>query len=136
MIFRTLSFLIFFLCVWPAAWLPVVMGRHRLHKLAVVAASYVFYAFWSVTLTAVLFGCVVASWAAGRGIALSRTAAGKRVALALGIGANLAALAFFKYYGWFSQDLNALLAALGLGARLPLLDIVLPIGISFYTLQG
>ena len=53
-----------------------------------------------------------------------------------GVAANLSLLGFFKYYGWFSEELNALLTSLEVGRELPLLEIVLPIGISFYTFQG
>ena len=56
--------------------------------------------------------------------------------MTLGVLANLSLLGFFKYYGWFSEELNALLTSLEVGRELPLLEIVLPIGISFYTFQG
>ena len=56
--------------------------------------------------------------------------------LTLGVLANLSLLGFFKYYGWFSEELNALLTSLEVGRELPLLEIVLPVGISFYTFQG
>ncbi len=137
MIFPTLNFLLFYMVVWPTAWGLVLAGRHNLHKLAIIAASYFFYAFWSWKLMLLLLGSVLLNWATGRliGLAAGRRAL-KRLALTLGLAVNLSLLAFFKYYGWFSEELNALLVWLEAGRELPLLEIVLPIGISFYTFQG
>jgi alginate O-acetyltransferase complex protein AlgI len=136
MVFPTLNFLLFYMVVWPTSWALVRAGRHTLHKLAIIAASYVFYAFWSWKLAFVLLGSVIVNWAVGRLIELSRPLLLKRAVLTLGVVANLSVLGFFKYYGWFSEELNGLLGSLGIARELPLLEIVLPIGISFFTFQG
>ena len=137
MIFPTLNFLLFYMVVWPAAWALVLAGRHSLHKLAIIAASYFFYAFWSWKLMFLLLASVLLNWGTGRliGLAAGRWTL-KRLALTLGLAVNLSLLGFFKYYGWFSEELNALLTWLEVGRELPLLEVVLPIGISFYTFQG
>ena len=137
MIFPTLNFLLFYMLVWPTAWALVLAGRHNLHKLAIIAASYFFYAFWSWKLMLLLLASVLLNWATGRviGLAAGRQVL-KRLALILGLAVNLSLLGFFKYYGWFSEELNALLTRLEVGRELPLLEVVLPIGISFYTFQG
>ena len=137
MIFPTLNFLLFYMLVWPTAWALVLAGRHNLHKLAIIAASYFFYAFWSWKLMFLLLASVLLNWATGRviGLAAGRQVV-KRLALTLGLAVNLSLLGFFKYYGWFSEELNALLTRLEVGRELPLLEVVLPIGISFYTFQG
>jgi alginate O-acetyltransferase complex protein AlgI len=137
MIFPTLNFFLFYLVVWPTAWGMVLVRRHNLHKLAIIAASYFFYAFWSWRLAFLLLGSVIINWATGRliGLAAGRPVL-KRTVVTLGVAINLSLLGFFKYYGWFSEELNALLTRLEVGRELPLLEIVLPIGISFYTFQG
>ena len=56
MIFPTLDFLLFFLVVWVVSWGLVAAGRHQLHKVAIIAASYFFYACWSWRLTFLLGG--------------------------------------------------------------------------------
>src|SRR5262249_49985964 len=66
MIFPTLNFLLFYLVVWPTAWALVLAGRHNLHKAAIIAASYFFYAFWSWRLALLLLGSVLLNWASGR----------------------------------------------------------------------
>ncbi|MGE0202057.1 MAG: MBOAT family protein [Hyphomicrobiaceae bacterium] len=136
MVFPTLSFLLFYLVVWPASWLLVVLRQHLLHKLAIIAASYVFYAFWNWRLAGLLLASVLLNWAIGRIIGWLSPGLLRKAALALGVACNLALLGFFKYYGWFSSELNTLLTALGVGRELPLLEIILPIGISFFTFQG
>jgi alginate O-acetyltransferase complex protein AlgI len=76
-------------------------------------------------------------WAAGRIAALPRDARARRVFLVLSLTANLGLLGFYKYADFVTQNLSAVLAALGLAATpLPRLDLVLPIGISFYTFES
>jgi alginate O-acetyltransferase complex protein AlgI len=136
MIFPTLNFMLFYMALWPTAWLFVYAGRHNLHKSAIILASYVFYAFWSWKLAFALLGSVLFNWAIGCLIGLSRHRFLRRAVLTVGVVANLSLLGFFKYYGWFAEELNALLSSLEVGHELPMLEIVLPIGISFYTFQG
>jgi D-alanyl-lipoteichoic acid acyltransferase DltB (MBOAT superfamily) len=136
MIFPTLNFLLFYMAVWPTAWALVRAGRYQLHKLAIIAASYIFYAFWSWKLAFLLVGSVLLNWSVGRLIGASGSMLLRRAVLTAGILVNLSLLGFFKYYGWFSEELNALLTSLQVGRELPLLEVVLPIGISFYTFQG
>ncbi|MEZ5852491.1 MAG: MBOAT family O-acyltransferase [Hyphomicrobiaceae bacterium] len=136
MVFPTLTFLLFYLVVWPLSWGLVLIGRHTLHKLAIIAASYYFYAYWSWRLAFLLLGSVVLNWGIGRLIERWRGTPWQSRVLALGIALNLVVLGFFKYYGWFSEEMNALLRAAGLAREIPLLEIVLPIGISFFTFQG
>lgn len=137
MIFPTLNFMLFYLLVWPLSWAAVLANRHLLHKLLIVSASYVFYAFWSWRLAFLLLGSVLLNWLVGRFIGmLAARPVLRRIVLGLGVTANLGLLGFFKYYGWFSEELNTLLVAWQVGRELPLLEVVLPIGISFYTFQG
>ena len=136
MVFPTLAFLIFYLVVWPLSWGAVALRRHALHKLIIIAASYVFYAVWSWRFAFLLLASVLLNWGAGRLIDAWRGTARARLALALAVAANLVILGFFKYFGWFSGEMNALLRAAGLAREIPLFEIVLPIGISFFTFQG
>ena len=58
-----------------------------------------------------------------------------RTYLVVSLVANLGLLGVFKYYGFFSAQLAALLQTLGVYTSLPVLDVILPVGISFYTFQ-
>lgn len=60
----------------------------------------------------------------------------KKVCLVLCIAANLAILGFFKYYNFFADNLNGIFARFGLGCTAPAVDVLLPVGISFYTFQA
>jgi alginate O-acetyltransferase complex protein AlgI len=133
-LFPTLTFAVFFGLVYPLSWL--LRPRPRTWKLVILAASYVFYGFWDWRF--VLLVMLSSAANAGLGQAIGRAAPpGRRLGLALGIGFNLTLLGVFKYYDFFASSANTALSGLGLGsAALPLLDVILPVGISFFTFQA
>ena len=136
MIFPTLNFLLFFLVVCPIAWALAISRAHTLHKLSIIAASYFFYAFWNWRLAFLLFSSVVLNFVAGRLIDRTRGTPWCKRVVSIAVILNLSLLGFFKYYGWFLESLDALLRSLDMERELPFLEIVLPIGISFFTFQG
>jgi alginate O-acetyltransferase complex protein AlgI len=128
MVFSSLIFLCLFL--------PVVVGLHTLVKngtarnAILLAASLLFYAWGEpVWIAAMLFSTAV-NYGCARIIAGTRTAGGRKLALAVGILMSLAALLYFKYAAFL---VNNLCAVLGFGYRMA--QPKLPIGISFYTFQ-
>lgn len=132
MVFTSTVFLFLFLPAFLAAY--ALLPPHR-RTLAIVVGSYAFYAWWRPDFALVFALSTALAIAAGRAVARGRgTPAGRR-ALAWGVAAQLATLGYFKYAGFGVASLNALLA--GIGVRpLPLLEVVLPIGISFYVFQA
>lgn len=134
MLFPTLDFGLFFLLVFPAAWLLV--EHNDLRKLFLVGASYVFYGWWDWRFCFLLAASSLANWLFGHAIWRQRGNPAADRWLALAVVANLATLGFFKYCNFFIDSLNAVVAALGLGRDLPLLAVVLPVGISFFTFHG
>jgi alginate O-acetyltransferase complex protein AlgI len=103
-------------------------------NLLLLAAGYVFYAWASPWFAALLFGLTVVNYILSRCIAVTEV---RRIRLAVTVGAvaiNLAVLGFFKYMGFFEHILDSLVAFAGVKA-LPVLKIVLPVGISFYTFK-
>jgi alginate O-acetyltransferase complex protein AlgI len=133
MLFPTIEFWIFFAIVFVGFW--SLAQRPLAWKVALLAASYVFYAWWDVRFVLLLAlstllnqaGAVAVSRARGRG----RTAL-----LATTIAGDLALLGWFKYYGFAALSAAAAFGALGQAAPLPLLQVVLPVGISFFTFMG
>ncbi len=122
--------------------------RASLQNAALLLASLVFYASWNVRLLPLLLASTAIDWAVLRGFARTplptddapeaeraRALGRRRRLLALGVAQNLAALIWFKYVGFFADSFNTLFGAIGLGASLPVLRIVLPLGISFYTMS-
>jgi alginate O-acetyltransferase complex protein AlgI len=107
--------------------------RHATARLAYLAAmSYVFYAWWDWRFLGLMWLSTGIDYVAGHAIARSDDAAHRRLLLI----ANLALLGYFKYAGFFLDSLDGLGRALGADPDLPVLDIVLPIGISFYTFNS
>lgn len=136
MVFPTLNFLIFYLAIWPLSWLLVRARRHGLHKLAIIAASYTFYAAWSTKFTLLLFTSVCLNWGTGWLIGAGRDQQQRKLAVGIGVALNLALLGYFKYWNFFIENLDELLRSAGLQAEMPYWEIVLPVGISFFTFQG
>ncbi|TMD09077.1 MAG: MBOAT family protein [Chloroflexi bacterium] len=134
MLFTTVDFAVFFTTVLALSWLVPAFGTRW--KLLVLLSSYVFYAWWDWRFCGLLAASTALNQAAAEAIARSRTAATRRTLLVLAIAAGLATLGFFKYAGFFASSLANALGHLGLGAPLPLLQVVLPVGISFFTFQA
>ncbi len=104
----------------------------RAQNYLLLIASYVFYLSWSRFFPLVLLGLTLANFIIAQGL----ERAGKRFWLWMGVGLNLAALAFFKYADFFVPELLDTLSRLGFGTRADTLRILLPVGLSFYSLQG
>ncbi|WP_269514142.1 MBOAT family O-acyltransferase [Brevundimonas subvibrioides] len=133
MLFPTLAFGVFFLFVYFTAWsLDRENGRR---KLFLLLASWFFYAQWDWRFVGLLIGSAVLNW--GVAVLIARRPADRRVWLVgLGVAGNLLILGFFKYYGFFVEQAGDLLTRFGWERDLPLLQVVLPVGISFFTFQG
>jgi len=134
MLFPTLSFAVFFIVVFTLHW--ILAGRPRIWKPFMLAASYIFYGWWDWRFLGLIAACTLTShWAA---LAMTRSArpALRRLFLVLALAFNLGVLGFFKYYGFFTNSFYQLCGALNIPCSLPLLDIVLPVGISFFTFQA
>ena len=132
MLFNSISFLIFFVVVTGAYYaLP-----HRWRWLLLLLASCGFYMAFIPAYILILLATIGVDYVAG--IQIERATGPRRKHyLVLSLVANLGALAFFKYYNFFTDNVNALLHALHLGTQaLPYLRIILPIGLSFHTFQA
>ena len=110
--------------------------KHRGQNRMLLVASYVFYGSWDWRfLSLIVFSTLVDYWV---GLALadpSATDRKRRRLVTVSLVSNLGLLAVFKYLGFFVDSAAALLEGLGLQANLPILHIILPVGISFYTFQ-
>jgi alginate O-acetyltransferase complex protein AlgI len=135
MLFPTLTFGIFFLIVYAAAWL--LKGSNEWRKIGLLVASWVFYGWWDTRFVALLIASGLLNWGAARLILAAEDRSGLRKALvAAGVAVNLIILGFFKYYGFFMVQLEQMLHLVGWERDLPIMQVVLPVGISFFTFQG
>ncbi len=136
MLFNSYEFLFLFL--------PIVLGVYYLLRsnpprlVFLTLASYVFYGWWDVRFCTLMILTTVVDYVAALMIYRSKTPAGKRGWFLLSIGSGLTLLGFFKYYDLFAQTGNGV-ASWFHGAPvqvLPVLHLILPIGISFYTFHS
>ncbi len=135
MLFPTAQFAIFFAVVLPLSW--ALMTRPRLWKPFILLASYVFYAAANWRFCLLLGGITL--WNQGAARLIHRSGEDdrrRRVICAGAVAGDLLALGVFKYYGFFTQDIDRVLNGAGLGLPLPLLTIALPVGVSFFTFQA
>ena len=132
MLFNSFSFLFFYLPIVLAGYFLLGRsGRPLLPAAWLAAASLFFYGYWDVRYLPLLLGSITVNYLGGRLIGACTGPARKR-ALVAALAANLCLLAWYKYANFFVDSVNTLAHAAGAGG-LPPLDIILPIGISFFT---
>lgn len=134
MSFASLHFLLFIGLLFGLS--RVFLGRLAIRKTILLAASYYFYAVWDWRFLSVVLLITLVNFLAAPRIASARSVAEKRLWLAVPIAVCLGVLAYFKYANFLLSGFVALLRSLGVHADMPLLQIVLPIGISFFTFQA
>ncbi|MBN8807088.1 MAG: MBOAT family protein [Sphingomonas sp.] len=132
MLFPTLTFGLFFLVTFAVVW---AAPSNEWRKLLLLVASWYFYGAWDWRFVPLLILSALGNWAVGRALASERTHVKKSILLA-GVALNLAVLAFFKYFDFFVDQLAGTLTLLGFERDIPMLQVILPIGISFFTFQG
>jgi alginate O-acetyltransferase complex protein AlgI len=130
MLFNSLTFLVFFSCVFGLFWLIPDWNKR---KWLLLVASYLFYAAWSPVYVLLLLGSTVLDWWLARGIARAAQPGRRRTLLVVSLASNLGMLGYFKYGGFLLENFITLCAALGIVFEPAQSSIVLPIGISFYT---
>lgn len=134
MLFNSAEYFLFL-----AACLGVYFAlSHRWQNVWLLAASYTFYGAWDWRFLGLILASTLIDFFAGGAIAHAREAGRlprMRLALVISLTANLGFLAFFKYFGFFVESAQAATRALGLEVPATTLNIILPVGISFYTFQ-
>ncbi|MEZ5942849.1 MAG: MBOAT family protein [Planctomycetaceae bacterium] len=109
--------------------------KRRGQNVLLLVASYFFYGCWDWRFLGLIVLSTLIDYSVALGIAKAEADSRKRWLLFISMAANLGILAFFKYFGFFSHELGELLGAVGVPSMIPTLNIVLPVGISFYTFQ-
>lgn len=132
MVFNSWIFVVFFVVVY----LLYVRMNHSQQNWMLLIASYLFYGWWDYRFLTLLAVSSIIDYLAGLAIAASRSQAQRRLYLIVSMTSNLSLLGFFKYYDFFAGSLHAALNSLGIEVSISLLNIALPVGISFYTFQS
>jgi alginate O-acetyltransferase complex protein AlgI len=136
MLFNSLTFLVFFVCVVGIQHAPLsVRLSWTIKKANLVLASYLFYAAWNLPFVVLLWISTVVDWWVSQRIAKTEQKAARRTLLCLSLGVNLGIWGYFKYGAFAFENTLAFLGILGWQMNASTPSIILPVGISFYTFQ-
>ncbi|MEZ5262089.1 MAG: MBOAT family protein [Acidimicrobiales bacterium] len=133
MLFPTFTFAVFFAVVLTVGW--ALHRKQAQWKLFMLAASYFFYGFWDWRFIGLIVLSTVVNQAAAEAISRTGNERARSTTLTAAVVFNLGLLGFFKYYGFFADTMRETFGRVGLPTP-PLLHIVLPVAISFFTFQA
>ena len=134
MIFNSVSFLIFFTAFFLFYWFVVNKNLKR-QNLLLLIGSYVFYAWADWRFVSFLIGVSALNFYLGIHIEKAKNPTYKKVLLYIGLLAGIGGLAFFKYYNFFVTSFKDLFQLLNVNLNLQTLNIIVPLGISFFTFR-
>jgi len=132
LLFNSLTFVVFFAIVAALHYAPL---SWRVKKINLLIASLIFYGAWSPPFVLLLLFSTVVDWFAARWIHGATSEARRRAFLLLSLAANLGMLGYFKYGEFLLENFTHLLNSAGVAYKAPEWNIILPVGISFYTFQ-
>lgn len=130
MLFNSIQFVVFFIVVLSSL---AIIKKRKFQHLFLLAASYFFFYYTSNYLISLLIYSTLLDFYLGGAIYKTTNPRTRKALLICSMAGNLGLLGFFKYADFAITQFNALGNSLGLGSNIPLLNLVLPIGISFYT---
>jgi len=132
-LFNSLTFVVFFVVVMALHHAPGIPWRAK--KIQLLVASYLFYAAWNPPFVALLWISTAVDWHVAKKIHAAEGRSARRGWMLVSVFVNLGILGYFKYGGFLLANWVALAGAVGIEWHAPAWDIVLPVGISFYTFQ-
>ena len=133
MLFNSIEYALFVLTVFFLYW--ICCKTKNSQNIVLLALSIIFYSFWDWRFLSLIFISITSDYHLGRKIFISEEKRKRKLYLIYSISINLSILFIFKYLGFFTHEFQELLYSLGLKTNINTLNIVLPVGISFYTFQ-
>tara|TARA_R110002049_G_scaffold280923_1_gene460376 strand:+ start:2749 stop:4200 length:1452 start_codon:yes stop_codon:yes gene_type:complete len=134
MLFNSIDFAIFLPIVFVLYWF-VTAKNLRLQNFLIVVASYVFYGWWDWRFLSLIIFSTVVDYSIGVLLSKEETTIKRKMLLWTSIVVNLGFLGFFKYYNFFLDNFISAFSFFGMKINSNSLNIILPVGISFYTFQ-
>ena len=134
MLFNSLDFAIFLPIVFMLYWF-VLNGNLKLQNLLIVLSSYVFYAWWDWRFLSLIIFSTLVDYFVGQKLRNEQQISKRKILLWISILVNIGFLGFFKYYNFFIDNFIDAFSLFGLQIKANSLNIILPVGISFYTFQ-
>ena len=132
MLFNSLEFLIFF----PVVTLVYFLIPHRVRYLWLLGASYYFYMCWNPEYALLMATSTLITYLSGIFISKGKTELSRKITVGVSFTLNLAILFYFKYFYFTVDNINMVRQVFNLPALVPKFDVILPVGISFYTFQA
>ena len=132
MLFNSVQYGIFIIVVFVLYW-SLDQKPVKYQNSLLLVASYYFYACWDWRFLFLLTGSSLVGYLSGHGIYYSKSNRDRRLILYVSLAINIGVLCLFKYCNFFIASFGDLMSHIGINADLPTLNILLPVGISFYT---
>jgi D-alanyl-lipoteichoic acid acyltransferase DltB (MBOAT superfamily) len=132
MIFNSVAFLIFFVIVFSTYWL-IPSKKIKWQNLLLLVASYVFYGWWDWRFLSLIAFSTLLDYVVG--LQIQKSTSKKKMFLTISLISNLGLLCVFKYFNFFIDSWVNLWSLFGYDMSVSTLNIILPVGISFYTFQ-
>ena len=133
MLFNSLEYLIFLPLVFLVYWL--LKSNYKNQNILLLIASYVFYGWWDYRFLSLIIFSSFLDYFVGLKIESTKGEHNKKRWLLVSLCSNLGLLGIFKYYNFFSESFSDLMLSVGWQVDSLTLNIILPVGISFYTFQ-
>ena len=134
MLFNSIDFVVFLPIVFALYWF-VINNNLKLQNLLIVLASYVFYGWWDWRFLPLIFVSTFVDYTVGQKLKNENNQFKRKVMLWTSIFVNLGFLCYFKYYNFFLENFITAFRFFGAEIKANSLNIILPVGISFYTFQ-
>ena len=134
MLFNSLDFAIFLPVVFLLYWF-VTNKNLKLQNFLIVVASYFFYGWWDWRFLSLILFSTIVDYTVGLGLLKQENQLKRKILLLASIIVNLGFLGFFKYYNFFLDNFISAFSFFGAEIKANSLNIILPVGISFYTFQ-
>lgn len=134
MLFNSIEFLLFFVGVFIFYWF-VFRNNLKVQNSFILITSYVFYGWWDWRFLGLIFLSSLVDYICGLKIGKEQDSFRRKLFLSISLGVNIGLLGFFKYYNFFLEATVDLFNTIGFQANPHSLQIILPVGISFYTFQ-
>lgn len=131
MLFNSVQFFLFFVSFATLYWALPARARNGL----LLAGSYLFYGMWDWRFLSLLALSTVVDYTVGAKLATTQNQRARKILLIGSLVVNLGMLGIFKYLNFFAASFASMLENVGLAPNRPLLNVLLPVGISFYTFQ-
>jgi len=134
MLFNSVEFFVFLVIVFTLYWFLLKKSSFYQNILLLIS-SYVFYGWWDWRFLSLIIASSLLDYFVGLHIFQSNDRKKRKILLIVSLSFNLGMLGFFKYFNFFIDSFTELITLFGLKANTRSLNVILPVGISFYTFQ-